>query len=192
MFQHMDFWVHPWLLQHRNTSRAWILSQGLVGIGDKVIPSFCGKGDELAQESNWSWPMTRRDQVVATLDAFYNATSPPPAVWPRGRICFGHSDLYYLPVAAFHYFTKAAPFFSSVFHEVSVPTLLHLSCAESGVLNAPLNCSGSCWDTSSLRGDLNNFACGHKIDLSDAAVADSMRAVWALVPNTSKPSQSRD
>jgi hypothetical protein len=190
MFHHSDFWVHPWILQHRATDHAWILSQGLVGRGEKVIPAFCASGDALIQESEWTWPMTDRKQVVALLDAFYNVTQPPPSVWPRGRICFGHSDFYYLPSAAFLYFSRAASYFYGVFHEVGIPTLLHLSIAESGVVNAPLTCSGSCWGK--IQGDLNNHACGHRIDLSDTATAENMRAVWALamVSGAQKPNAS--
>lgn len=187
---HNDMWVNPhrMLAPPFDRSNMWFSEYGLPGneaplrVGGMArTPHFCAQGPELEADCVWGWCTKERDypgqpsmkeEGLAALAAL--AANPGLLHWPAGRLCRGHSDIFYIPARFMAGFVKYAPAFNATFHEVAVPTIIQLVMTEAGLPNAYTHtqCEGSCCERAG--DDLRAYNCAHRLDLRNRTVREGM------------------
>ena len=163
----------------------WFPERGLPNQQAAKAGTFCASGAELAADCGWGWcdknvsgpgqPSVQEMGLAALATLAANLTQ-----WPVGRLCRGHSDIFYVPTRFMASFARFAPALRAVFHEAAVPTLLHLVLWEANARDQFefTHCNGSCCDRAG--DDLGNYTCAHRLDLTNRTVVQNV--VLALLP----------
>jgi hypothetical protein len=90
--------------------------------------------------------------------------------------------MYYIPVRGFMHFLVYSPYFVEVFHEVSIPTLIHaISWEMDGAPPISTSCHNKSTCCTTLNSeDLPSTPCGHRIDLNDEKTRSIMHNVLQI------------
>jgi len=192
-------WVNPLrLLNTTNFPRdsAWFPEMGLPG--NTVEPDLahgrdmgrtrhtCLEGAALEGDCEWGWcskdrdfkgqPSMKEEGLTALAEL---GRAGALGSWPPGRLCRGHSDIFYLPHRHFATFGRLAPSFATTFHEVAVPTLIQMCLwqADARTAFAHTQCDGSCCERA---GDnLADYNCAHRLELRNRTVRELV--IFALM-----------
>lgn len=181
LYHHLDMWVNPQLLLAPpfDRQRSWFPLRGLPHPDASKRGHFCASGPALEDDCGWGWcdprAWERNGSMKATalwdVHTVRAALPDLAAVWPEGRLCRGHADIFYTPVRLMGNFLRIAPFFETSNHEISVHTILEMAAALSGFGHdafVDTNCSGSCCENAGL--DLASYTCAHRLDLTSAVM----------------------
>jgi len=164
LVHHADMWVNPkLLLAAYDTSRPWLPEQGIVGM------TYCAEGDTLLNDATQPWHDNSR---ALGLEVMKTLPLRPPG-WSSTRLCFGHSDVYYVPEAVLGPYGAWAQAFAGVMHECATPTMVNMAATQLGVLPLATNCAGHCcaWLVNPV---LRNLTCAHRIDLTSPELRQQM------------------
>ena len=188
LFHHHDMWVNPAKLldpQQYDRNLLWIPERGLPNQHPEEAATFCASGEELARDCGWGWCMvnmsfpgqiSEKEQALRALAL----VQPGLSQWPAGRVCRMHSDIFYVPVRFMAEVGRVAWAFNTTFHEVAIPTILHIALWEGEAREAfqHTHCNGSCCDRAG--DDLANYTCAHRLDLTNRTVRE--KVVLTLLP----------
>jgi hypothetical protein len=182
MVFHFDVWVHPQRFMEQNFSTIWYLDHGLHdsglildNTGDLITDRCFDESCYPATAKSWYWFRKARwfwakDQIedkkafAALKDAKKELNLDID-----DQICFGWSDLWYLPRAYFDIFSKLSLIFHrhQVFFEVAIPTIFHVIQQVHNLEPQVIKCWGSCCRTDATADDIQQHRCGHKINWQD-------------------------
>ena len=146
----------------------------------------CLEGDALAADCEWGWcdrdrdfkgQLSMKEEGLLALAALDRAGAL--GAWPAGRLCRGHSDIFYLPHRHFGTFGRLAPPFNATFHEVAVPTLIQMCLWLANARDAFVHtqCDGSCCERAG--DDLADYNCAHRLELRNRTVRELV--IFALM-----------
>eukprot|EP00931_Biecheleriopsis_adriatica_P067789 TRINITY_DN41858_c0_g1_i1.p1 TRINITY_DN41858_c0_g1~~TRINITY_DN41858_c0_g1_i1.p1 ORF type:complete len:382 (+),score=33.57 TRINITY_DN41858_c0_g1_i1:74-1219(+) len=173
---HIDFLIKPSaLLLGTGTlaelSQLWQLDNGLRGKVD--APKCFSDKASLDADRSWGWwGSSKKYAWPAAVKAQQEVFGRVAAM--TATVCYGWSDLFYLPKKSFEKFLQIAPYFASVFHEVAIPTIINMLGHEANIsMRPPIQCAGSC--CAALESEaLDKETCGHKVNFA----LPSVRSSW--------------
>ncbi|KAK0109322.1 hypothetical protein ONS96_003141 [Cadophora gregata f. sp. sojae] len=168
---HFDAWVDPMDFAEEDFNKMWIaVSRHNDGAGGG--PTFlCMTKRErfsswvgMSPNHNWQYPLL---EALASLTAANTDYVFDPDEW-----CTGWSDIYYVPRHLWVDYIYLAYTFAahSVFHEMAVPTILHIIDQTrrqrelSSIISFIGDCYGGCCAPGAGMEDLLSHRCGHKLD----------------------------
>ena len=173
---------------------------------DYVLDNYyfggCFAAAALRAEHSWFWGYGSRgtgaaaaanlSALLPSLAASSSAQSAVAAeaaarVHARGEACAGWVDLYHLPIGAWREVAALAAHYArhGVWHEVAVPTMLHILSNGSDPAREDLiaGCFGCCCCTPAKGLDparlVSQYPCGHRLNLADTRTRDAFAAVLA-------------
>jgi len=188
-----SMWVNPYRMLNASgpfvRTSAWFPEMGLPG---NSVPAdvehgrdmgrtrhTCLEGDALKADCEWGWcdkdrdfkgQLSMQEEGLVALAAL--SASGQLHAWPPGRLCRGHSDIFYLPHRYFSTFGRLVQAFNRTFHEVAVPTIIQMCLWEEGTRDAFVHtqCDGSCCERAG--DDLLSYNCAHRLDLRNRTVRE--------------------
>ena len=211
LYQHFDMWVNPMVrdgVGGLNVSNVWFHGHGLSG-----QPLECLSGEALASDTRWFWWYDSKPNGLRALERVEQAKNGGNelaqrvlSTWPKGQLCRGHADIYYIPARYLADVAQLADWFHDVHHEAAWATILHMvagkalaspwprdeawraAAAEPRYANPnyeQLSCfyEGD-WNVSNAE-DLHSRQCGHKLLLGDSI--QRARIAEALLAGTIEP-----
>jgi len=158
----------------------------------------CFQAEALRAERSWFWGFSSRNTgaaAAANLSALLPSLAASSAVaaeaaarvHARGEACAGWIDLFHLPVGAWREVAALAAHYArhGVWHEVAVPTMLHILSNGSDPAREDLiaGCFGCCCCSPAKGLDpailVAQYPCGHRLNLADARTRDAFVAMLA-------------
>ncbi|RFU28397.1 hypothetical protein B7463_g7933, partial [Scytalidium lignicola] len=169
LFFHFDAWIDPLAFNGANMHNIWFPDVFDVAPPAGGGPRFFCTNNTKAY--NW-WGINDRlhhaslaaSAVVDHFDLDY--------VVDTSKWCTGWSDIYYIPKRFFADFIFLSSIFGgfSVFHEIAVPTIVHIIDESRrrhpthGVLDHISDCWGSCCASHPPADEIISRRCGHRLD----------------------------
>jgi len=179
LIMHMDFWINPIrLMSGSSLNDIWQLGTAGLSSPDPQrgkVGLMCFRNvSRLFAEDSWWWWENSKMKGEKALTQLKTALKDNPALLSRTpsdntwvddlETCAGWSDLYYLPKSTWHNFYVLSSFYSGVFHESAVPTMLsHLGKASTVSISSK-QCGGDCCSSSDISD--KDHACGHRFDFT--------------------------
>uniref|UniRef100_A0A7S4RQR7 Uncharacterized protein n=1 Tax=Alexandrium monilatum TaxID=311494 RepID=A0A7S4RQR7_9DINO len=178
MTTHADFWFHPSAVVNETGLRLeaiWHLKSGMVINTPVPEDLHCLTGmAEIVGDRSWHWQGGKNDVSWRAIDRLHRAYGYDPTV------CVGWSDAFYVPRSAWGMFSNVSHELGPIFHEVAIPTILQILHRHRGV---PLQLDGRCWGGCCSRSqntdDILTKPCGHRMDLTQQAVRDTLKSMLA-------------
>ncbi|KAH8819502.1 UDP-galactose transporter [Xylogone sp. PMI_703] len=169
LFFHFDAWIDPLAFNGANMQNIWFPDVTDVAPPAGGGPRFYCTNDTKAYR--W-WGINDKLHhaslaASAVVDHFDLDYVVDPSKW-----CTGWSDIYYIPKRFFADFIFLSSIFGgfSVFHEIAVPTIVHIIDESRrrhptrGVLDHMSDCWGSCCASHPPADELISRRCGHRLD----------------------------
>jgi len=173
---HADFWLRPSTIVNETGLRLealWHLKAGMVI--HKPVPGGldCLTGmAEIVNDRTWHWQGGRNNDSWHAIDRLHHAYGYDPTV------CVGWADAFYVPRSAWGMFANVSHELGPIFHEVAIPTILQILHRHHGV---PLQLDGRCWGGCCggcrTTATILNHPCGHRMDLTQQAVRDTLASM---------------
>jgi hypothetical protein len=162
-------------------------------VGGFYYEGYCMNSSEAWADTGFQWGFNTRTLGLQANRHF--RLSRPEWVRFQETICAGWSDLYHVPVGLAADFIELMQLFLGhrVFHEVAVPTILNVlsNGSAAGEMDVISDCFGCCCcdlpESVDAWGVVNQFRCGHRLDLNDPQQAAALDQLL----NTSKRWQRR-
>jgi hypothetical protein len=178
MVFHFDVWVFPQKFQDQNFSTIWYLDHGLIddsslfSRGPQITDRCFGESFYPDGAKKWWWFMKARlfwqKDMIEDKKAFAALKEAKRTLNLDidDQICFGWSDLWYIPREYWNTFIKLSQIFyrHQIFFEVAIPTILHVIQQVHNLEPQVIKCWGGCCSTDVTPKDITENRCGHKID----------------------------
>ena len=181
MYFHFDAWIDPLAWGGANLNNIQFLSgfnTHLLDTRDGTLRFAC-MTDTRSYPHWWGWQRKwhlQALQALQTLKSYYLGYKVREDEW-----CLGWSDIYFIPRRFFADYIFLSHVFGckDVFHEVAVPTMLHIidqtrrGSPFRSVIDRIGDCWGGCCDSSARVEDILWSRCGHRLDYLNQALVDA-------------------
>jgi hypothetical protein len=176
MFFHFDAWLDPLDFADENFSKIWFPSA--IDHGFPSGPAFLCMTDQ-AKYPWWGFAHGYQAAAISAQQIIthygFNYTVNPL------EFCIGWSDIYYIPRRYFADYIFLSSIFAGfgVFHEIAVPTILHIidqsrrEHRSRSVIYRLGDCWGDCCASGPDVADVRWNRCGHRLDYMNEPVIDA-------------------
>lgn len=169
LYYHFDAWIDPLAWVGQNPHQIWFPSVVDVAPPTHGGPQFMCM-DDASRYKWWGWRQDVHKTAIAAsnvVDHFNLDYKIKKDEW-----CVGWSDIYYIPRRFFADYIFLAEVFGgfSVFHEVAVPTIVHIIDQSrrrnpyTSVIDRIGDCWGSCCASNPTVEDVLWARCGHRLN----------------------------
>ncbi|TAQ89874.1 hypothetical protein B7494_g1813 [Chlorociboria aeruginascens] len=178
LYYHFDAWIDPLAYTGANMHNIWFPDVADIAPPNAGGPRFeCMTNPE--KYNWWGWGNNFHHSAMAAaavVDHFDMDYVVNPKEW-----CVGWTDIYYVPKRFFADYIFLASIFGgfSVFHEVAVPTMIHIIDQSRrrhpmrSVMDKFGDCWGSCCASNPDEHDILWNRCGHRLDYLNEAVINA-------------------
>lgn len=178
MYYHFDAWIDPLAWAGANKHNIWFPSIVDIAPPNHGGPQFICTND-VNKYNWWGWGADFHKHAMAAaavVDHFNLEYTVKKDEW-----CVGWSDIYYIPRRFFADYIFLSEIFGgfSVFHEVAIPTMVHIIDQSrrrnpaTPIIDRFGDCWGSCCASNPKIEDVLWARCGHRLDYLNQPVVDA-------------------